>query len=65
MFFSEKGYCRFCGDKCLGLKIDKKNPHISSCKKFILGYGPRRISTTTPVGGNIKSPTWCPKLKKN
>ena len=31
---------------------------ISRCKKF-----DRIISRTTPNGGNIKAPIWCPKKK--
>jgi len=64
MFLTEKGYCRFCGGKCLSLKIDRKNPHNSFCKKATSYSGiPRSISKTTPIKGNIKAPTWCPKNK--
>jgi len=67
MFFTEKGYCRFCGGKCFGLKLDKKNKHISFCKKYRTPMGDRFvkvISRTTPLEGNIKAPDWCPKNKK-
>jgi len=54
---SKKEYCRYCGKKCRNFKLDKKNPHISTCK-----MNQRIISQTTPKGDAIvKAPSWCPK----
>ena len=53
-------YCRYSSSKCPSFRLDKKKTCISSCKK--LG---KTISITTPKGGNIKSPPWCPKKQKH
>ena len=56
--FRVKGFCRYCGYECSSLMFNKQRPCISKCKK-----AGEIISKTTPKGGNIKSPSWCPKNK--
>lgn len=57
----EKGYCRFSSSECHYFKLVKGKPSQSFCGKTTYNS---IISCTTPKGGSICSPSWCPKLKK-
>lgn len=54
--FAKRDYCRYCGLECHNFKLDKESPNKSFCKKT-----DNTISKTTPKGGNVKAPAWCPK----